>query len=139
MNEKAQLPAACAPLAQLNQYIRAVRAAAHDRTAVLGETLEQDELVSARRFKRAWDTFRTYDEVEQAVARKPANAGPLNSHVLVLQSLGLMQELSPEYLRRFLAHVESLQWLDQAREKYPRPEAAQARAATAARRGRQKK
>jgi hypothetical protein len=77
--------------------------------------------------------------VEEAIARKPANAGPLNSHVLVLQALGMMQTLSPEYLRRFLAHVEALQWLELAQGKYPRPQAAQAKAAKAARRSRPKK
>jgi Protein of unknown function (DUF2894) len=54
--------------------------------------------------------------VEQALARKPAQAGPLNSHVLVLQALELMRELSPDYLRHFLAHVESLQWLERSRD-----------------------
>jgi len=135
---EAGIDASCAPLAQLNQYIRGARPA-HAGTAVLGETQEQDELASARRFMRAWDTSRIQDEVEQAVTRKPVNAGPLNSHVLVLQSLGLMRELSPDYLRRFLVHVESLQWLEQASEKYPHPQAGQTRASKAARRGRQKK
>ena len=138
MNEKAQRQAGCAPLAQLNLYIRSARMA-RDAAAVPGETLEQDELASVRRFRRAWETCRTQDEVEQAVARRPVNAGPLNSHVLVLQSLGLMQALSPEYLQRFLAHVETLQWLERTSEKLPQPQTAQAKAAKAARRNRQKK
>jgi hypothetical protein len=139
MSDKARLPAACTPLAQLNQYIRAARAAADERAAPPGEALEPNELVSARRFRQAWETYRTHDEVEQAVARKPVNAGPLNSHVLVLQLLGLMQELSPQYLRRFVTQVESLQWLERASEQHPRPQSAQAKAAKAARRGRPKK
>ena len=139
MSEKEKLQATCAPLAQLNQYIRAARAAAHERTAALGETQEKNELASVRRFRRAWDTSRTADEVEQAVARKPANAGPLNSHLLVLQSLDLMRGLSPDYLRRFLVHVESLQWLDQASEKYPQAQVGQPKAAKTARRSRQKR
>jgi hypothetical protein len=28
-----------------------------------------------------------------------------------------MQELSSDYLRRFLGHVEAMQWLEQGREK----------------------
>jgi len=51
--------------------------------------------------------------VEQASQRAPDNAGPLNSHMLVLRTLGLMRELSPHYLRRFLSHTETLLWLDQ--------------------------
>jgi hypothetical protein len=123
-----------APLAQLNRYIRAARAAAHEKMALPGETPAPHELASVRRFKQAWETSLLRDEVERAVARKPANAGPLNSHALVLQSLGMMQQLSPHYLRRFLTHVEALQWL----ERYPHPQAAQAKGAKAARRGRQK-
>lgn len=125
----------CAPLAQLNHYIRTARAA-RAGTAMPGETQDQDELASARRFMRAWDTSRTHDEVERAANRKPLNAGPLNSHMLVLQSLGLMRGLSPDYLRRFLVHVESLQWLDQASEVYPHPQAGQSGAPKTARRRR---
>lgn len=139
MSESKQFQVSCSPLAQLNQYIRSAKAAACEKTALPGEAPDEHELLSARRFRRAWETCRTHDEVEEAVARKPANAGPLNSHVLVLHALGMMQTLSPEYLRRFLAHAEALQWLEQAREKYPHPQAAQAKAAKAARRSRQKK
>ena len=119
--EKAGLPANCAsPLAQLNQSIRR----------------EPDELASVRRFRQAWSSNQIQDKVEQAVARKPANAGPLNSHLLVLHSLAMLGELSDDYLRRFLVQVESLQWLDQASEKYShRP----AKPAKPARRSRQKK
>jgi len=40
----------------------------------------------------------------------------------VLRSLSLMQEVSPDYLRRFLSHVDTLLWLEQATEvpKTPR-------------------
>jgi hypothetical protein len=48
------------------------------------------------------------------VSRRPANAGPLNSHNLVLQSLDMMRGVSTDYLRRFIAHVETLQWLEEA-------------------------
>jgi hypothetical protein len=88
--------AVCAPLAELNQSLRK----------------EPGELASVRRFRRAWSSSRSLDQVAQAASRKPANAGPLNSHVLVLDALALMGELSPDYLRRFLVQVESLQWLD---------------------------
>lgn len=102
--------ARCEPLAQLNAHIRAVSPS---------EAAGPGELAAARRFRAAWSLARAQDQVGLAVARRPANAGPLNSHALVLESLGLMQALSPEYLRRFLAQVESLQWLEQARAHYP--------------------
>ena len=122
------------PLARLNQSIR--DASAGRGAAAANEEHEPDELASVRRFRRAWSSSRIQDQVEQAASRKPANAGPLNSHVLILRSLALMGELSDDYLRRFLVQVESLQWLDQAREKYPQR---QAKSAKPTRRSRQKK
>lgn len=113
-------PAARTALAQLNDYIRS----ASPRDQQPG-----DELASARRFRRAWSSARSHQQVEQAAARKPANAGPLNSHALVLQSLALMQELSPDYLRHFLLQVESLQWLELASAKPAQPAAKPARPA----------
>jgi hypothetical protein len=110
-------PAAATALAQLNDYIRA--ASPRDRQA-------GDELASARRFRRAWSSARSHQQVEQAATRKPANAGPLNSHALVLDALALMQELSPDYLRRFLLQVESLQWLELAGAKPARTRAKRA-------------
>jgi hypothetical protein len=86
------------PLAQLNQALRGAAGAG--------------ELASVGRFREAWTSNRIQQQVEQAVARRPANAGPLNSHVLVLQSLSVLRAVSPEYLRHFLAHVEALQWLE---------------------------
>jgi hypothetical protein len=128
-------PPGPSPLAQLNQYIRDAAPTGPVAPAP-GETQERDELASVRRFRQAWSRGRTQDQLAQAASRKPAKAGPLNSHVLVLNSLALMGELSPDYLRRFLVHVESLQWLDQTPGKYPHQPA---KAARPARRSRQKK
>jgi outer membrane protein OmpA-like peptidoglycan-associated protein len=104
---------ACVPLVQLNHHIRGLRplAAAADP---FGVAQDPHELDSVRRFRRAWSSSRTQDQLEHAVSRKPVNAGPLNSHALVLHSLALMADLSPDYLRRFLAQVETLQWLERA-------------------------
>lgn len=122
------------PLTQLNAEIRAARAA---RLAVApGEPApDPDELASARRFREAWDSGRTLDEVERALARKPAQAGPLNSHMLVLQSLAMMRSLSTGYLRHFLVHVETLQWLEQLAAGEAREPAKPAKAARRARTG----
>ena len=49
-------------------------------------------------------------------------------------ALARMRELSPDYLRRFLAYAESLQWLEQAREQLPKPQAKAARPPRRARR-----
>ena len=127
---------AAATLAGLNHYIRsALRQASEPPAAsVLGEPQQADELQSVRRFRRAWSSGRAQDQVAGAAARQPAGAGPLNSHRLVLQSLALMGELSPDYLQRFLMQVESLQWLARAADKYPDKQAATGKPAKPARR-----
>ena len=112
---------ACTPLAQLNQYIRS---ATHNRKNGGPENPGHDdhgqadtEMASVRRFRETWSQYRVENQVVQAEGRGPENSGPFNSHRLVLQSLALMRGLSPDYLRRFLSHVETLQWLEQASEK----------------------
>jgi hypothetical protein len=123
------------PLAQLTADL-CTASLAKLQAAAPGEAQDPDELASVRRFRHAWEGMRLLDHVDQAVARKPANAGPLNSHMLVVQSLAMMRELSTDYLRRFVTSVETLQWLERAKEKYP---SAKAKAAKAASRTRRKK
>jgi hypothetical protein len=72
------------------------------------------EMGSVTRFRRSWANGRAQERVAAATTRKPPNAGPLNSHMLVLQSLDMMQALPGDYLRRFLTHIETLQWLETA-------------------------
>lgn len=126
----------CAPLAQLNQYIQNVKQDGIDRrlgSSLLSDMAANSEMASVRRFREAWSRIAAEDQVDQAVGRGPVNAGPLNSHMLVLRSLALMRKLSPDYLRRFLSHVDTLLWLDQANQKYTPVKAKPAR------RSRQKK
>jgi hypothetical protein len=72
------------------------------------------EMRSVTHFRRSWANGRAQERVAAATTRKPRNAGPLNSHMLVLQSLDMMQALPGDYLRRFLTHIETLQWLETA-------------------------
>lgn len=74
------------------------------------------ELSSVRRFRQAWAQTQAVDRVAQALARKPRNAGPLNSHALVLQTFSLLQAASPQYLRRVVDVVETMHWLERATE-----------------------
>ena len=96
------------PLGALAQLLRDARPAA--------DIAGGDELTSARRFREAWDAQRALEKLDLALAQRPAQAGPLNSHALVLQSLELMRAASPRYLRQFVLHVETLQWLAEADE-----------------------
>ena len=112
-----QVPAPEAPLAVLNRYIRDVTEVAREDAdaAPLAATGELwPELKNAQRFKEAWSRISADDAVELAIDRGPEGAGPLNGHKLMLRSLTLMRELSPDYLRHFLSHAESLLWLDRA-------------------------
>jgi hypothetical protein len=104
------------PLADLNAHIAQASAAARGPRPG-GLTTDEGPwpaLRSAQRFRESWERLSAEDAVVQATHRAPENAGPLNSHMLVLRTLGLMAELSPHYLRRFLAHTETLLWLEQA-------------------------
>ncbi|AOS78256.1 MULTISPECIES: DUF2894 domain-containing protein [Hydrogenophaga] len=92
-------------LAQLNRHI----------ADVTGQPqAARTELRSAQAFRDTWERLHAEDEVHQALQRGPENPGPLNPHRLVLRTLGLLSELSPEYLRRFMAHADALLWLDEA-------------------------
>lgn len=102
------------PLGLLHQHI--AQASGH------GAALRPD-LRSAQAFRETWARICAEDEVVQAVQRGPENPGPLNSHTLVLRSLRLMSELSPDYLRRFMAHADTLLWLEEA-SPWLRPAAA---------------
>jgi hypothetical protein len=61
-----------------------------------------------------WSKLNIDRRLNESFSAVPKNAGPLNSHHIVHQSLALMRDLSPEYLHRFMAHVDALAWLDDA-------------------------
>jgi len=119
----ARVPAtrSAAPLAELNRYLRDLhqRAArpAPDAAPPAGDESTHRELASVTRFRETWSRIAAEDQVAAAVERGPANAGPLNSHMLVLRTLARLRDLSPDYLRRFLSQVETLQWLEQASQR----------------------
>lgn len=105
-----------APLTRLNRYIQ-------ERTQAQAEQVDPEEggnasdLKSVRGFCEVWTKIAADQQVVQAVHRGPDNAGPLNSHRLMLRSLTLMRSLSPDYLGRFLAQMETLLWLDQVNQQ----------------------
>lgn len=72
----------------------------------------------------------------------PGQAGPLNSHALVLRALQQMNAIAPAYLEHFMSHIETLFWIDRAMQvgtapasaARDAPQAEAAPAGTAARR-----
>jgi hypothetical protein len=75
-------------------------------------------------FRQLWSTLRADSQLRQSVAHAPADAGPLNSTALASRAIALMREVSPGYLRSFLAYVDDLAWLE--RLGSPGPAAASA-------------
>ena len=107
-------------LGQLNQHIHITSQKAVAEVAQPAASARPD-LKSAIRFRETWARISAETEVDKAAHRAPENAGPLNAHSLVLRTLALMRELSPDYLRRFMGHTESLLWLDQAYGQLKQP------------------
>ncbi|WP_296554702.1 DUF2894 domain-containing protein [Pigmentiphaga sp.] len=63
-------------------------------------------------FRGLWAELRVGRELRQALENVPENAGPLNSLHLVHQSLMLMHDLAPGYLRHYLSYADTLSWLE---------------------------
>jgi hypothetical protein len=63
-------------------------------------------------FRDVWSKLSADQQVQQSLDQVPKNAGPLNSSSLVHRALLLMRELSPAYLRQFLAYADALSWLE---------------------------
>lgn len=97
-------PAACVPAAPAEQPA--------ERSAP--PAVAAGELKSLHYFRDTWAQLSVDRQLAEALTQAPENAGPLNSHRLVLRALEDMREVSPDYLKRFLAHADALLWLDQA-------------------------
>ncbi|MDR6535181.1 DUF2894 domain-containing protein [Variovorax soli] len=106
------------PLAELVDAIGRPASAQGEGAAasgpVPGLSSSSHELKTLRYFRSTWSRLSADRRLTQTLAAVPENAGPLNSHHLVHRALMLMRELSPEYLHRFMAHVDALLWLDRA-------------------------
>lgn len=72
------------------------------------------ELKALSRFKGTWTRLQVQQRLAQSQAAVPDKPGPLNSQRLLLQALTQLRTLSPDYLDRYLLHVDTLLWLEQA-------------------------
>ena len=70
------------------------------------------ELPALQTFRLLWSDMLAQRQLRQSMAQVPVDAGPLNSRVLVHRALGLMRDLSPQYLQHFLAYADHLAWLE---------------------------
>lgn len=103
------------PLATLLQDMGRKTATHASGATQLGPT----ENPRIEQFKKQLNQISVQKQVSQAIAQAPQNAGPINSHMLVLRSLGLMRDISPDYLNRFMAHVDTLFCLEDADKGKP--------------------
>jgi hypothetical protein len=79
----------------------------------------RSELKTIRNFRNTWAKLSVDKQVAQALEQAPKNAGPINSHMLVLRSLALMRDISPDYLNRFMSYADTLLCLDQGEKEKP--------------------
>jgi hypothetical protein len=70
------------------------------------------ELKTVRESRATWARMSVDKQLALAMKQGPKNAGPINSHNLVLRSLAMMQEISPGYLSCMVSYVDTLLFLD---------------------------
>ena len=80
----------------------------------------------------AWERPHADSRLRIALQQAPAEGGPLNSAVLIGRMLETLHAVSPGYLRCFVAHADSLAWLERI------PGASRATSAPARRPGRRR-
>ncbi len=86
---------------------------------VAPSTAMRPERESVQYFRDTWSRLSVGKRVTQAFDQAPKNAGPINSHRVVLHSLALMRDISPDYLNRFMSYVDTLLCLDQVDRQAP--------------------
>jgi hypothetical protein len=84
-------------------------------------TAATPELQALDYFRHTWARLAVHRSLNQSRAKTPKNAGPLNSHRLVLRGLEVMREVSPAYLNRFVTYVDALLVLDGMGAATPAP------------------
>jgi hypothetical protein len=84
-----------------------------------GNAGARPELKTVRKFRNTLSKLSVDKQVAQALGQAPKNAGPINSHMLVLRSLALMRDISPDYLNRFMSYADTLLCLDQGEKEKP--------------------
>lgn len=80
------------------------------------------ELKTVRNFRNTFSKLSVDLQVAQALEQAPKNAGPINSHMLVLRSLALMRDVAPDYLNRFISYADTLLCLDQGQDEKEKPD-----------------
>jgi hypothetical protein len=72
-----------------------------------------------RESRASWARLSVDKQLAKAMDQAPQNAGPINSHMLILRSLAMMREISPDYLSRMVPYVDALLSLDPGEAEVP--------------------
>jgi hypothetical protein len=110
------------PLAQLLQVLAAPATPATGMGTGTGTgtgNIGRAENPRIAQFRKTLSQISVQKQVTQAIAQAPHNAGPINSHMLVLRSMGLMRQRAPNYLNRFMGYVDTLLSLQAAGKAKP--------------------
>jgi hypothetical protein len=99
------------PLAQLLQEMTPATDETRPHKSSMPNTWRA-ESPRIQQFRKQLGQISVQKQVTKAMAQAPQNAGPINSHMLVLRSLGQMREASPDYLGRFMVYLDTLLFLD---------------------------
>lgn len=109
----------CATLAELVSQLQPAFAGApgqtpahHATSRAIASGSPTLELKTVRESRATWARMSVDKQLALAMKQAPINAGPINSHMLVLRSLAMMQEISPDYLSRVVSYVDTLLFLD---------------------------
>lgn len=108
--------AGCSAIGELlrRQEADAIRSVSADTNAA--PATNPGELRAASYFRDARRQRHAETVVSRAVLAAPEDSGPLNPQKLATRSLSAMGKLSPAYLGRFVASVETMLWLEKAGE-----------------------
>jgi hypothetical protein len=106
----------CAPLSTLVRQLEQQAAENAEARSEINAT-PRFELKVIRNSRNTWAKLSVDKQVAKALQQAPKNAGPINSHMLVLRSLELMRDISPDYLNRFMSYAETLLCLDQGEKE----------------------
>ncbi len=104
------------PLAELLAHIRdhaLPEAPSHPHHAA-ADVAPRGELKSVAYFQRTWSQMSIDQQLAQALAQVPENAGPFNPEFLAMRALQRLREIAPAYLRHWLPYLDGLIWLEQA-------------------------
>jgi hypothetical protein len=72
-----------------------------------------------RESRASWARMSVDKQLAMAMDQAPRNAGPINSHMLILRALAMMRDISPGYLGQTVSYIDTLLALDPREAEAP--------------------